>query len=225
MFDWLKKKPSEPPPLPRNVLSQTLGPDPTANPTWRELRERGYDANFGKCDQVFHEVIPVIPHVDVFIYPRSERRPTVTLITSGMSDRAMPGTADQPEYARAELIFYCRELRNEYLKLLQKFAHYPHDLNVSVGWCSTLEIGDASKVFFGNDRFSTLLLMPTLVTPDHEMAESILIDGSPLCLLWVIPITAEETQFTLESGVKAFMAEFVKRAPSLAFDANRISCV
>ncbi len=88
-----------------------------------------YTRHFGTAKQVWHEMPPFVPHIDVFEYYRSGWPPDVcTLVTSGMSDLAMnaPANADVPR--RVEIIFYCREPKEQYSGTIRRLAHFPHDL-------------------------------------------------------------------------------------------------
>ena len=210
----------------RPFLSQSPGVDLSVNPAWREARERAYDATFGKCDKVLHEMIPVIPHVDVFRYPPSDARPSFTLVTSGMSDRPMPAEPAIPrKLLRAELIFYCSEMRDGYAEMLRKFAHFPHDVNTWIGNGHTVPINELALSILGNSRFSTLLFLLTIVRSDRAMAEAIVIDGAPLNLLWVVPITAAETQLAVSSGSRALLQKFSEHEHPVVFNADRQSYV
>src|SRR5580698_1018403 len=50
-------------------------------------REDVYQRHFGEASQVFHEWIPLIPHIDVMEYYRDSKDGKIcVLVTSGMSD-------------------------------------------------------------------------------------------------------------------------------------------
>src|SRR5438128_2445833 len=74
-----------------------------------EAREKIYNEFFGEALNVSHEVIPLIPHIDVYTYqPGHNDRDFFTLVTGGMSDLEMTlpaGAAGAPR--RVEFIFYC----------------------------------------------------------------------------------------------------------------------
>jgi hypothetical protein len=74
------------------------------------------EAVFGGAQSIFHEVIPLLPHVDVHTYVRSSPPGNVfSLVTSGMSDLPMhlPPTVAKAAARRVELIFYCSEPKQE----------------------------------------------------------------------------------------------------------------
>ena len=78
---------------------------------YTEEREAAYEKIFGKALSVSHELLPLVPHVDVYTFRRSQAgREVYALVTGGMSDLQMnvPSWAEG-EINRAELVFYCSE--------------------------------------------------------------------------------------------------------------------
>src|SRR5438067_4989118 len=64
-----------------------------------QAREKVYDTLFGEAVSVFHEVLPLIPHIDVYTFqPGHDGRKWFTLVTGGMSDLEMtlPARAKGP---------------------------------------------------------------------------------------------------------------------------------
>ena len=93
-------------------------------------RGKVYATLFGEAQSIYHEVFPLVPHIDVHTYKRSGAKGDVfALVTSGMSDLPMripPGVGDAAP-RRVELIFYCAEPKQEYLETLRWVARFPHD--------------------------------------------------------------------------------------------------
>jgi hypothetical protein len=87
-----------------------------------KVREEAYGCMFGEAGSVSHEVIPQIPHVDVYTYYRTQAngRKVCVLVTGGMSDLKMnvPAGLDAPQ--RVELIFYCVEPRQEFIDTMRR---------------------------------------------------------------------------------------------------------
>jgi hypothetical protein len=55
-----------------------------------QAREKVYPAFFGESQSIFHEIIPLVPHIDVHTFKRSGRQGDVyAMVTSGMSDLPM----------------------------------------------------------------------------------------------------------------------------------------
>jgi hypothetical protein len=69
-----------------------------------EDRERIYGELFGESDTVLHELLPLIPHVDVYRFPPNCKRDVFTFVTGGMSDLPMNAPSELgADYRRAEL--------------------------------------------------------------------------------------------------------------------------
>ena len=57
---------------------------------WARRREAVYDDFFGPAAEVSHEMLPFVPHIDVYQYkPGYKDRDFWTLVTSGVSDLPM----------------------------------------------------------------------------------------------------------------------------------------
>jgi hypothetical protein len=79
-----------------------------------QAREAVYERLFGKPLSISHEVFPLVPHIDVYTFKRSQGDKGVySLVTGGTSDLEMklPRGADKDAPRRVELIFYCSEPR------------------------------------------------------------------------------------------------------------------
>jgi hypothetical protein len=96
---------------------------------FREAREAAYETLFGKALSVSHELLPLIPHIDVYTFRRSRGDQfEYSLVTGGMSDLEMTLPRRAKEVPRrVELIFYCAEPREEYMATLRWVAQFPHN--------------------------------------------------------------------------------------------------
>ena len=83
-----------------------------------EQREAEYVRRFGPYSQVFHELQPIVPHIDVYVHPPHGDRDFTTLITGGMSDHPMP-IPPGPSSPRAELVLYVVEPTEVHVGLLR----------------------------------------------------------------------------------------------------------
>ncbi len=190
-------------------------------------REDLYSRFFGKAASVSHEIIPLIPHIDVYTYERGQHgRNFCTLVTSGMSDLEMsvpPGAKGAPR--RVELVFYCSEPEQEYLDTLRRLAHFPHDNRSWLGWGHTMPNGDPPEPFWGSPALDTLLFMPTIVKPDGALAEELSLADEPVHFLWVVPLTTPECNLKLAKGFDAILDLFERHRHPHVFDPNRMSYV
>ena len=191
-----------------------------------EERERVYEALFGKCDFVYHEVLPFVPHVDVFTFPPNGDRTFHTLVTSGMSDLPMTSPRELGvEYRRAELVFYASEDREEYRELLRRLAHFPHDNRTWLHWGHTMPNGTPPELLFDSAVLDSLFFMPSILTPDSGLGERLAWKGEPVNLLWCVPISAAECSLKLERGADALYDLFQEKEHPFVFDRGRGSYV
>jgi hypothetical protein len=190
-----------------------------------KLRDEAYLTHFGEARQVFHEIIPIVPHIDVHEYYREGWPPDVcTLVTSGMSDVPMkiPAGAEVPR--RVEIVFYCREPNKEYVNTMCWLAHLPSSLNTWLGAFHTIPNGNPPEPLWGT-AMNTLFLLPPLVKADTKMPEKLSLDGDPVELLWLVPLTQAECDLKLAKGSDAILDLFTEKRHSHIFNPNRASYV
>ncbi len=192
-----------------------------------QKRNEVYERLFGKVQDVSMETQPLMPRVDVHTYSRTDAngRKVVTLVTAGMSDRAMkvPTGIDAPR--RVELIFYCSETSEEYVQTLRFLAHFPHDQNAWVGEQHTIPNGNPPAPFFGSAVLDTVLFLRPIVMRDRTLPKELVLDGDPVHFLWLVPLTTAECNLKLERGAGAIMELFNKHKHPHVFDPGRASYV
>jgi len=191
-------------------------------------RERVYKELFGEAQSIYHEVLPLVPHIDVHTYVRSSPKGCVyVLVTSGMSDLAMrvPRAAGADAPRRVELIFYCTEPKKEYLETLRWVARFPHDQKTWLSFGHTVPNGNPPAPFWGSEILDTLLFMPTIVTRDQNLPQQLVLAGDPVHFLWVVPLSTPECNLKLEKGFSAILDLFDKNRHPHIFDATRKSYV
>jgi hypothetical protein len=199
---------------------------------FRRAREGIYEELFGKPLKVSHELLPLIPHVDVYIFRRAFKKEGVeqdvyALVTGGMSDLEMtlPQRAANDVPRRVELIFYCAEAREEYIATLRWVAHFPHSAKSFLGHGHTMPNGDPPAPFWGSTELDTLLFMPPIVKKDQTLPDKLQLGGQPVHLLWVVPLTTAECNFKLRNGFEAVLDLFQKHRHPYIFDPTRKSYV
>ena len=189
-----------------------------------EDREEVYERFFGPCEGVDHEIAPLVPHVDVYLFkPGYEGRDFCTLVTGGMSDIPMNAPPDiGHEFRRAELVFYCDEPKSEYVQLLRRYAHLAHDLQSWFWEAHTIPNGDPpTPLFADTPALDCVLLLNSIVRPDNDLRSHLILDGDPVSLLWFIPITSAECEFKLAQGVEALLDVFGQVQHPHVFTGNR----
>jgi len=174
------------------------------------LREQVYEDLFGKGAKVSHELLPLVPHIDVYIYPPGHAgRPFYTLVSSGMSD--MPMELEEGidrSFRRREIILYCDAPREEYIDMVRFLAHFPFDHSTWLGTGHTVPNGDPPQPMFENNKLVAVVLTGTVVRADTVLADRLVLDGDPVEFLWPIPITEAELELKLSRGYDALMDLF-----------------
>jgi hypothetical protein len=190
-------------------------------------REEVYARLFGEAASVSHEIVPLVPHIDVYSYnPGHRGRDFCTLITGGMSDLEMNVPAEAKRAPRrVELVFYCSEQRQEYIDTLRQLAHFPHAYKTWIGSGHTMPNGDPPEPLWGSAVLDTILFMPTIVRPDDALADQLSLAGQPVHFLWVVPLTTPETNLKLAKGFNAILDLFGQHRHPHVFNADRPSYI
>ena len=191
-----------------------------------EDRERIYGELFGKSDTVFHELLSLIPHIDVYRFPPHGKRDFFTYVTGGMSDLPMNAPSELgADYRRAELVFYSTENRDDYPELLRRMAHFVHDNNTWLHWGHTMPNGQPPEPLFDTENLDTLFFIPSIVSPDLTLGEKLQIESDPVQLIWCVPITTAECRLKLDDGTDALYDVFDANEHPFAFSGDRRSYV
>ena len=214
-----------------NAVETKLGVAGTKTAGFRQSREVAYKKLFGEPLSVSHELLPLIPHIDVYSFKRTFKKDgadqvVYALVTGGMSDLEMtlPRRAkDVPR--RVELVFYCVEPRAEYFSTLRWIAHFPHNAKSWLGHGHTMPNGNPPAPFWGSAALDTLLFMPPIIAKDQTLPSELQLEGEPVHFLWVVPLTTAECNFKLENGFDAILGLFDQHRHPHVFDPNRKSYV
>ncbi len=190
-----------------------------------ESREEIYREFFGKPQSVSHEVFPLMPHIDVFVYaPGHAGRTWYTLASGGMSDRPMILEEGVPRsFARRETILYCKTPDLEYIDMVRFFARFPHQNSTWLGPGHTIPNGDPPAPLFENSQLCAVLLLDSVVLPDRQLADKVVLDGDPVDFLWIVPITQAELDYKLKNGCDALLDLFDKVKHPVVLDRGRAS--
>ena len=128
--------------------------------------------HFGEPESVLHEIISTYVHVDLHVVMPTEERPVITVVTSGMSERPMPGDV----YAELMLVlpptwptqgdpaFETEEGYWPY-RLLKTLARLPHEFQTRLWLGDTVPNGDPPERYARNTK-----LCGALIAPDGDAA-------------------------------------------------------
>jgi Suppressor of fused protein (SUFU) len=191
------------------------------------------ERHVGVAETVFHQLVSSWVHVDLHIVPPSDGRPWTTLVTSGMSQRAM--RAPDADCTRAELVLALPpdwplqhdELSDERVywpfRLLQFLATFPHQYKTWLWLGHTIPHGDPPEPYAVDTSLCcSVLLPPLLVGSDFDVLE---FGDRRVRFLGVYPLYAEEMQLKLESGFEALIDRFDNAGVTELLDPRRPSVV
>ena len=186
---------------------------------WQELRESHYKNWLGESKEgrVWHEILPIVPHIDIHIFPPSAElgRNFITLITSGMSDERMtlPNGIDE-KYGRAEIIFYIasdetKKYQTEkpwYVKAMSFYAHFPFNYKTWLAFSHTLPNGDPPAPVVEGSKLTTALFLPAIFEP-KEFVKEFKLGNETVNFLWLSFLSDKETEFKLKYGYDKLTAK------------------
>ena len=194
------------------------------------------EANVGPVANVFHEIISDLVHIDIHIVEPSAARNFYTLVTSGMSDRAMNVPEGAEECRHAELLICLppdwpmgeeawKDEENYWpVRTLKFFARFPHEYQTWLGALHTIPNGNPPKRFAGNCPMSGVILLPPVTLPEsfHQLDIG---GGKSVNFLSVIPLHADEMDLKLKQGADALFDGFERDGVTEILNPQRPSVV
>lgn len=140
--------------------------------------------------------------IDVLVFPLDLAEfpgRIVAAVTNGMSDVDM-ADAHSGDVRRCELIQYFHECDFSHARRLYDLAWIPLMDGFSLGPYETLAMPDAVNE---GSLLKNALFMPPLLTAHREF--QLPVEGTPMSLLWHIPISDSELDFKKQHGVNALI--------------------
>jgi hypothetical protein len=186
----------------------------------------------GEPGMVWHELISDLVHIDVHTIEPTDERPFHTLVTSGMSDRAMTVPPECEDLRHAELMLslpadwpLTREaFENEAnywpMRLLKMLARFPHEYETWLGWGHTIPNGDPAEPFSDGTKLCCALLLSPVLVPEG-FSELKIDDERTVHFYSLIPIYKEEMDFKLEKGTDALVERFIEHQVTELLNPNR----
>lgn len=181
-----------------------------------ELIQQHAQRYVGKVDNIFHEIVSDLIHVDINIVPPSPKRPYHTLITSGMSDRKMSTPQGREDMSYAELVISLPphwQLKGKSsedeayywpIRWLKILARLPHQYGTWLWATHTVPNGDPPEPFASNIKLCcALLLFPILMPKGFNILK--VNDEKTIHFLSFVPIYREEMDFKLQQGLDPLM--------------------
>lgn len=167
--------------------------------------------HLGQVEQLsLKEIVRGDASIEIHIIRPFDNEDCVTLLTTGMSDRAMTVPDGEEEYQYVELKINLPSdwpLSNAALKdpkhrwpveWLRKIAAYPHDNDTWLGGATTIIANDEPpKPFAPNTKLSCMLLL----TDETETGRVQLKDGKLVTIYSLYPLYTEERDLELSDGI------------------------
>jgi len=187
-------------------------------------REEVYPQLFGEGFQVNHEIPPCVPHVDIYVFAPTHRRDYFALVTGGMSNVPMRIPAG-PFPGRAELVLYVAEPSETAIEYLRFLAHIPHDQGTWYSPGSTMTNGVPPQPVFENSCLDCVTFLPSPIASHRRLEEMLRLDGSPVGLLWVVPITFPERELVQCGCIESLLDVFERNRHPIVLREDRESYV
>lgn len=190
----------------------------------------------GPVSSVFHELISDLVHIDIHVVAPTEDRNYYTLVTSGMSDRAMSAPEGYEEFCYSEVLIALppdwpmteEDLKEEQhywpIRLLKRMARFPHEYETWLWSSHTVPNGDPAKPYAdGTELCGVVLLPPIRVQPDF--CELTIDNDKTIYFHALIPLHHDEMELKLAKGVDALFDGFDRAEVSEILDPTRPSSV
>lgn len=187
-------------------------------------------AHLGPVTSVYHEFLSDLVHIDVHVVTRPD---CLTLVTCGMSDRAMtvPDGVESPAFA--ELLLHLPsgwplELSDEQhawpLRWLKALAQLPHEYETWLGLWHTVPNGDPPASFAGGTALCAMMLTPPVLAGE-EFALLTTEGGKEIAFYEVLPLHADELALKLAEGTDALIDRLDAAGVQPIVDPGRPSCL
>jgi hypothetical protein len=189
----------------------------------------------GPADNVFHELISDLVHVDIHVVQPTPERNWYTLVTSGMSDKPMTVPDDDPElqeFKHAELLMCLPpdwpmdqeswEDENNYwpIRWLKIMARMPHEYDTWLGWGHTVPNGDPPEPLAPGTEMCCMLVMPPVLV--DEKFYQLKVGKNKLINFYALyPIYKEEMDHKLKKGAEGIVEKFSEAEVTELLDMGR----
>jgi hypothetical protein len=178
--------------------------------------------HIGEPDNVFHELISDLVHIDIHIVAPTPQRNWYTLVTSGMSDRPMtiPDDPELEQFKHAELLICLptdwpmtqEEWKQDEsgfwpIQWLKMMARMPHEYDTWLGVGHTVPNGDPPEPLGPGTDLCCMLVMPPALAGE-EFGQLKLKGGRTINFYALVPLYREEMDYKLKHGVEGLAEKF-----------------
>ena len=184
----------------------------------------------GEPEEVFHEFVSDLVHVDVHVVKPTTAKNYYTLVTSGMSDRPMTPVEEEKEFKYAELMLCLPPdwpLDDENyqwpVELLKFLARFPHEYQTWLAENHGMPNGDPPDKLPGTKMDS--FLITTSRTAPEEFWRLKISEEKTVYFWAVVPLYPEEMKLKLKDGTEPLLDLLAQNNVTELFDPNRKSTV
>jgi hypothetical protein len=204
-----------------------------------EAIEKHIEQHIGPVENVFHEILSDLVHVDVMQVAPSSERPFWTLVTCGMSQldmNAPPELLEQGhDMRRAELMMclppdwrmdqesFKDEANYWPVRWLKILARLPHEYQTWLGWGHSVPNGDPAQPFADNTKLCGLMLASPATTPE-EFTE-LAVGDRAIHFYSAIALHTDEMNYKLKHGTEKLIELLAPAGVSELLDVNRPSVI
>ena len=197
-----------------------------------QLIESHITKHIGAPATVFHEIISDLVHIDVHIVAPRPGRNFYTLVTSGMSARAMKVPPGVEDFSYAELAISLppswpltqedfKDPRNYWpVRLLKMLARMPHEYDTWLCASHTVPNGQPPEPYAANTRLCCAMIAPVVMAP-VEFNSLVVSPEMKIRFYGVVPLYKEEMDLKLKDGADAIFDRFDRFKVSELLDINR----
>jgi len=200
------------------------------------------DDALGRGGWTFHEIMSDEVHLDVLVYPPTERRPTYVLVTCGMSALPMPSPEGHSRFAELcielpptwPLTIEAEALKDERnywpIRLVKVLARFPHHYHTWLGPGHTIPNGNPAAPYADSTKLCCALLMPPMLLPEAirklPVPENLVPEDSEEFaeLLQIVPIHRYEMEHRLEYGLESLLERLADNRVDPVVTPDRRDC-
>jgi hypothetical protein len=204
----------------------------TGNQETIERIGRHIEQYVGTPGNVFHELLSDLVHIDVHMVEPTTERNYFTLVTSGMSDRAMKAPDERSDCQYAELVVCLPrswplsqkdfEDENNYwpIRWLKILARLPHEYQTWLFGSHTVPNGDPPKPFAKNTGLCCALLLRPVLFAEEFLTLTVNADKT-IHFLSFVPIYREEMELKMREGLAPFLERLENAGVTELLDLQR----
>jgi hypothetical protein len=185
-----------------------------------EAIARHIEKHIGPPNQVFHEIVSDIVHIDVHLVAPTPARNYYTLVTSGMSERPMhvPEGAEELRYGELSICLpptwkldqeSFKDEQNYWpVRWLKVLARFPHEYETWLGEGHTIPTGDPPEPYAKNTKFCCMLLAGSALA--DEGFDTLELSDRNIHFWSLIPLYVEEMNYKLKQGFEPLLEKLSK---------------